>query len=111
MVSLSVAVTDPELAKGLVLVKLPGGVSVAVFASVPDAEEFRMAVTVYMTDPPAGIVTTSLRVPEPAGVKPEAPPVATAVQVSEVTPEMAAAGSEIATPLTVLGPVLAATIV
>jgi hypothetical protein len=45
MVSLSVAVTDPELANGLVLVKLPGGVSVAVFDRVP-GEAFTVATTV-----------------------------------------------------------------
>jgi hypothetical protein len=85
MVSLSVALTaPPAVARGFVFVKASGGVSVTVFVKVPVAEGLITAVTVYVTEPAAGMVTMSSMLPDPDGVKPEAPPLAVAVQVSEL---------------------------
>src|SRR5580658_3672209 len=60
-------------------------------------------------DPPAGMVTESLREPVPVALKPVAPPVWLAVQVSEATPGFEARGSETVAPVAVERPQFEAT--
>ena len=84
-VSLSVALTaPPAVARGLVLVRPDGGVTVTVLERVPVAEDLMVATTVYVTEPPGGMVTMSSILPEPDGVNPVAPPEPEPVQVSEL---------------------------
>src|SRR5436305_1920544 len=105
MVSVSVAVLLP----GVGSVTPAGTATVAVFDNVPDAPAVSVALTVYVIVLPAGIVTVSLMLPLPLALKPVAPPLAVAVQVCVAS----AAGnvSVMVAPVTLLGPLLVATIV
>jgi len=102
-VSLSVA----ELLPGLGSVTPAGAVTVAVLDSVPVAAAEMAALTVYVTDPPAGRLTVSVMLPEPAAVQ-VPPPAPTQVQVA-----VSEAGNVSATvaPVALLGPALDAVIV
>ncbi len=107
--AVSVSVSVALLLPGLVSVTPAGGVTVAVFDSVPLALPLMVAASVYVIVLPAGRLTVSLMLPLPLAVKPEAPPVPTAVNVSLTI----AAGSTSLTvaPITSLGPLLVTTIV
>src|SRR5258706_533398 len=105
MVSVSVALLLP----GVGSVTPAGALTVAVFATLPVAPAPMLAMTVYVIVLPTGRLTVSLILPLPLAVKPDAPPLATAVNVSLVT----AAGrtSPTLAPVTLLGPLLVTTIV
>src|SRR5438876_636288 len=103
-----VSVSVAELLPGVGSVTPPGGVTVAVFTRVPLALGDRVAVTVKVTEPPAGKPTVLLILPEPeAGHVP--PPAPTHVQFAN----MIAAGNVSVTfePGALLGPAFEATIV
>jgi hypothetical protein len=70
-----------------------------------------VAVTVYVTVPPTGMVEESLMLPEPVALKPVAPPEPEAVQLSEPMTVFDASGSATVTPVAVEGPEFEATIV
>ncbi len=81
IVSVSVALLLP----GVESVNPPGAVMVAVLETEPVAEPLKVAVTVYVTDAPAGRLTpVSLILPVPEASFPVAPPAATDVQDTDV---------------------------
>ena len=83
----------------------------AVLARVPVAVDRMVATTVYVTEPPAGMVAASLMLPDPLALKPVAPPAPEAVQLSELMAALVASGSLIVTPVAGEGPEFEATIV
>src|SRR5207253_1670807 len=130
-VSLSVALLLP----GVGSVTPPGALTVAVFTNVPVALDAMLATSVYVIVAPTGRSTVSLMLPLPLAVKPEAPPLPTAVKVSLPTlagrmalavkpeapplptavkvslPTLAGRMSLTVAPVTLLGPLLLTTIV
>ena len=87
-----------------------GGVAVAVLVMVPVAVELTVPVTIYVIVLPDGKLTDkSLMLPEPLVVKPVAPPVAEAVNVSLV--KFAGNGSVTLAPVMLPGPEFPTTIV
>src|SRR5205085_12663482 len=80
-VSVSESVADSL--PGAESVTRAGSVAVAVLSRVPVAAGLIAAVTVYVTDPPAGIVSESLMLPAPA-VAPVAPPARLNVRDADV---------------------------
>ena len=100
-VSVSLALALP------LLITEPGTASVAVLVMLPIALDAIVAGTVYVIEPPFGIVTVSLIGPEPEPQK--APPAGAHVHAPKVTP---AGGVSLTTsPATVLGPLLETVIV
>src|SRR4026208_719382 len=99
----NVSVSVAELLPGFGSVVPAGGVTVAVLTRVPVALADILQVTVKITEPPKGIFTDALILPEPeAG--PVAPPAYTAVQLAEVI--KAAKLSVTVAPVALLGPLL-----
>ena len=64
-----------------------------------------------MIEPPEGMVTASVMLPDPDGPKPVAPPVPVAVQVSEAMAGLRARGSVTEAPVAEDGPEFDATMV
>src|SRR5258708_3739874 len=105
MVSVSVALLLP----GVGSVTPAGALTVAVFATLPVAPAPMLATTVYVIVLPTAMLTVSLILPPPLAVKPDALPLATAVQVSLAT--AGGKGSVTVAPVTLLGPLLVTTMV
>ena len=107
-VGFNVSVSVAELLAGVGSVTPAGGAIVDVFTRVPVAEAEIEAVTVNVTDAPAGRFTEALMLPLPlAGHVPPPAPLQTHVE-----PERAAGNvSATVAPVTAEGPALAATIV
>jgi hypothetical protein len=103
----SVSVSVAELFAGTGSVTPPGTATVAVFTRLPVADALIVALTVYVTLPPAGRLTVLLMLPFPlAGQVPPPAPAHVHVAVKD-------AGNVSATvaPVTLLGPALLAVIV
>ncbi len=81
----------------------------AVLARLPVAAAPMLATTVNVAVLPTGRLTVSLMLPLPLAVKPDALPVATAVQVALV--DRSRQVSVTVAPVTLLGPLLVTTIV
>src|SRR6187402_2039895 len=79
--AVSVSLSVAELFPGVGSVTPAGAATVAVLLSVPVAAGDKVALTVYVTLAPAGRLTVSLILPEPAAVQ-VPPPAPTQVQVA-----------------------------
>ena len=77
----SVSVSVAELLPGFGSLTPAGAVTVAVFDRLPVAPAAIAALTVYVTVPPAGRLTVSLILPDPAAVQ-VPPPAPTQVHVA-----------------------------
>jgi hypothetical protein len=104
----SVSVSVAELLAGVGSVTPAPVATVAVFTSVPVAAALIVAVTVYVTLPPAGRLTVLLMFPDPEGAGHVPPPAPAHVQVAV---NDAGKASTTVDPGALLGPALLATIV
>ena len=105
----SVSVSVAELLPGVGSVNPPGGATVAVLASVPEADAEIVAVSVNVAVPPAARLTVALMLPEPPAGQLEPVPAATHVHVAP--PNTTGNVSVTVAPVTNDGPALVATIV